>query len=246
MKKAIKQVLGLSAVAAAFFLGSAHAEVVTVSGKHSVWAAGLTSGSATVGSELIQEDMLPTLVSVYAGGTLTFSVSGGANNAGGDSYADPDGGSTSWTSASYAPENGISNVTAPLNSLVAVFLGPAGSSRDAAPSALDFSPTGNVAGGLDYVSLSPLLQQVFFVGDGLTSLGGLQQVIVPVGATRLYLGTMDGWGWSNNDGAMTVNVTENAGAIPEPSSAALLGVGSLALAACQRRTKKRGANLSAA
>ena len=59
-----------------------------------------------------------------------------------------------------------------------------------------------------------MLKQTFYVGDGLTS-GGVQQGrIVPAGATRLYLGTMDGYEWSNNSGAFTARVD----VVPEPSS----------------------------
>lgn len=42
----------------------------------------------------------------------------------------------------------------------------------------------------------------------------MQQVVVPAGATRLFLGTMDGFGWSNNIGSLDVQVT----LIPEPST----------------------------
>lgn len=39
--------------------------------------------------------------------------------------------------------------------------------------------------------LAPLLRQPFFVGDGKTSVGEVQQIRVPVGATRVCLGAMD-------------------------------------------------------
>jgi hypothetical protein len=53
-----------------------------------------------------------------------------------------------------------------------------------------------------------LLKQVFFIGDGLAGDLGGQLVIAPPGATRLYLGTMDGGGWFNNTGEFSVSVTQ--------------------------------------
>src|SRR5262249_44126196 len=75
-----------------------------------------------------------------------------------------------------------------------------------APATLDFSSTNNVPGGVDYTTLAPALKQVFFIGDGQTSGGQKQRVIVPAGATRLYLGTMDGFEWTNNHGNLTIQV----------------------------------------
>jgi hypothetical protein len=83
---------------------------------------------------------------------------------------------------------------------------------------LDFSVSGNVPGDVNYTSLSPLLKQVFFIGDGMTDGGQMQQVVIPAEATRLFLGTMDNHGWSNNIGALIVQVT----LIPEPSTLTLL------------------------
>jgi hypothetical protein len=108
-------------------------------------------------------------------------------------------------------ENGLSNITAPVNALVGVFLGPDQPDQTPAPDALDFS----TAASRDYAVLGPALKQVFFIGDGLTSTGDPHQVIVPDGATRLYLGTMDGFEWKNNAGAFSVRINEvNGGNFP--------------------------------
>ena len=74
----------------------------------------------------------------------------------------------------------------------------------------------------------------FFVGDGQNADGLVQQFIVPAGATRLYLGTMDGFGWFNNSGAIAVTVT----AVPEPESV-LLWLAGLALLAATARKYRR-------
>jgi len=72
--------------------------------------------------------------------------------------------------------------------LTGVFLGNA-QPTGAPPASLDFSSAAN---GADYTMLSPRLGQTFFVGNGRTSSGALHQIIVPAGATRLFLGIADG------------------------------------------------------
>ncbi|HUO27916.1 MAG TPA: hypothetical protein VMU80_01770 [Bryobacteraceae bacterium] len=64
-----------------------------------------------------------------------------------------------------------------------------------APSPLRFYVSDSSQGGIptDFQILSPLIGQVFFIGDGLTGTGAgtHQQFIVPATATRLYLGYVD-------------------------------------------------------
>ena len=83
----------------------------------------------------------------------------------------------------------------------------------AAPARLDFSST---ALGTNFASLSPSLNQTFFIGDGLTGTGsGSKQLFfIPDTATRLFLGFIDGTDfkgdptfYSNNDGSFTVSFT---------------------------------------
>jgi len=76
--------------------------------------------------------------------------------------------------------------------LVGVFLDDT-EPPDPAPPTLDFSPTGITD---TFPALAPQLRQVFFVGDGLTGAGCIQQFIVPTGATRLFLGFADSWDFS--------------------------------------------------
>jgi hypothetical protein len=101
-------------------------------------------------------------------------------------------------------ENGISDVNAPIDSLVGVFLDDDRPDTSPAPPALDFHRI-----GLGFLSLSPQLKQVFFIGAG--TVRGKKPVarrfLVPKGATRLFLGTMDGFQWNNNQGSFTVTVT---------------------------------------
>jgi len=75
--------------------------------------------------------------------------------------------------------------------------------QPSAPANLDFG----TQAARDYTNLSPDLKQVFFIGDCVTSSGLAQTVVVPAGATRLFLGPMDGFHWYDNVGAFTVIVT---------------------------------------
>ncbi|CCI18634.1 conserved hypothetical protein [Microcystis aeruginosa PCC 9807] len=161
-------------------------------------------------------------LSLIPGQTLNFSVTGAVSNTPflPPPTATPDGGS--FFSHLPGSENGISDITAPLNSLVGVFLDNSQPDLTPAPAALDFSSI-----GLNFSSLAPQVKQVFFIGDGLTGTnsGAVQNFIVPTGATRLFLGTMDIFEWNNNTGSFSVTVQ----AVPEPST--IFGLGILGLGA---------------
>ena len=103
----------------------------------------------------------------------------------------------------------MSDIDAPIDSLLGVFLGPGQPDTNAPPAALDFSTPAST----DFSMLNSQLQQVFFISAGLRLNGVTQQFfIVPDGATRLFLGTMDGFDCNNNVGSLDVTVT----AVPEP------------------------------
>ena len=81
--------------------------------------------------------------------------------------------------------------------LTGVFLDP--SVGSVAPSALNFS----APGGTSFTTLSGLqLGQTFFIGDGLTGsgTGGIQTFVAPTGATRLFLGFADAFGFGGSPG----------------------------------------------
>jgi RHS repeat-associated protein len=181
---------------------------VVVPGTSDPWLAGMPDGS-TASQEDVAPQESPVQVqglTLTAGSTLSFSTFGSVNNIPDPSTSGPDGTVNGWTGHSPGVENGISQVIAPINSLVGIFLGPDQPSLTPAPPYLEFENT--VPGGIDYTTLSPLLKQVFFIGDGLTSKGQAQQIVVPTGATRLFLGTMDGYGWDDNWGSFFVNISQ--------------------------------------
>jgi uncharacterized protein (TIGR03437 family) len=104
------------------------------------------------------------------------------------------------TAVSVGASSGISGILGPSQALYGVFLGPTIDSRNA-PGQLDVR-----GGGKELVRIQPELQQVFFVGDGLTGAGQPRRVIVPAGATRLFLGV--GAESPQNTGTFTAVVTK--------------------------------------
>jgi hypothetical protein len=105
-----------------------------------------------------------------------------------------------------------------------------------APPSLDFSST---AIGRSFTTLSPLLQQTFYIGDGLTGQGSgsTQSFLVPDDATRLFLGILDGAYfvggpdyYNNNVGSFAVQGTV---AVPEPATWVALVTGAVAVG-CHR------------
>jgi Flp pilus assembly protein TadG len=104
-------------------------------------------------------------------------------------------------------EHGMSDITVPGDSMIGVFLTSSAPDSGTPPNPLDFSTQTE----RDYTSLQPLVEQPFYAGTGTTSSGAgsvQQNINVPSGATRMFLGTMDGHEWSNNSGGYTVTVTD--------------------------------------
>lgn len=207
-----------------------------VPGTANPYLAGLPDGtSASSGdSAPANSPVLVTGLDVSGGAIFSFSATGQVS-LGTGLGPDPDGGAP--INHSGTPENGFSDVTMPRVSLLGVFLDGKLPTDSPAPAALDF--TSEVS--QNYTSLSPFLKQIYFIGDGVTDGGITQQVVAPTGATRLYLGAMDGFGWFNNSGEFNVAVTgpEPSGLapIPLPAGAPLLLAG-LAVLGIMRALKQ--------
>jgi len=147
------------------------------------------------------------------GARLVFRATGCANLRGGTCNWTPD--SSGGVSTDEA--TGIAAITGtPFNSLIGVFLSDERPDASAAPAALDFG-VGMI--GLAFAELSPLVKQPFFIGDGLTGTGSgaVQTFVVPPGATRLFFGPLDGFGWFNNTGGFQVIATQICAGEPTPS-----------------------------
>jgi hypothetical protein len=170
----------------------------TVPGGSNPFLAGMPNGSTCCSG-----DAAPAQSPVFAafiatpGLSFTFSVTGSVDHTGATPTLSPDGSGLSSTPSN----NGIAGANWPIDALVGVFLDASQPDSSAAPSSLDFTTT-------NFTTLSPGLKQAFFIGDGLTGTGSgtVQTFIAPPGATRLFLGTSDGFGWFNNTGSFLVGV----------------------------------------
>lgn len=209
--------------------------IVTVPGSANPWLAGMPAGStANMGDVAPAQSPVEVLgLPIEGGASLTFFATGLTAHGPAQPLVGPDG--SRFNQHVGGPENGISDIVTRLNSLQGVFLGPMQPDLTLEPDALDFSDSGNVLGGINYTSLSPLLKQVFFIGDGFNDGRQKQQVIVPAGATRLFLGTQDGFGWTNNIGSLEVQVS----LIPEPATVNLTIAALLLIAQNFRRRASR-------
>jgi hypothetical protein len=208
---------------ALLFAGAASSPVLAevvftgVSAKASPYLAGMPPGATCCLDGNPPNDTAPEEspaqvfgIPLTPGTVLTFSVSGGVNNAGLPPTDPPDGGVFFTSPFSGLPGtdegNGIARMNAPVNALVGVFLDDGAPNNSPTPPGLDFSDGGL---GRAFAQLCPGLKQPFFIGDGLTGQGGgaPQQFVVPAGATRLFLGTVDGFDWNTNIGNFGVVVT---------------------------------------
>ncbi|MGD0654271.1 MAG: PEP-CTERM sorting domain-containing protein [Thermoguttaceae bacterium] len=222
----------ISLLAVAFVLISqAKAVTLAVPGTGDLWLAGMPDGSTASYSDIApaQSPAQVLGLDLSPGIVLIFSASGLTTYDPEIYPAPPDGLSYFIVNHSTGAENGISDVIAPMDSLVGLFLDSEQPDSSSAPQTLDFTSN------RDYLSLAPALKQVFFIGDGLTSTGTQQQIVVPAGASRLFLGTMDTNGWYNNAGSFSVTVNS----IPEPYTIALLGIGAISQLTYVWRRRKR-------
>ena len=118
--------------------------------------------------------------------------------------------------------------------LAGVFLGP--TLPDTPPPRLEFDQSTD-----DFLVLAPLLGQSFFIGDGKTDDGALQQFVVPEGAVALYLGVADGIDfrgtpatYDDNSGSMYIEY-DFIEPVPEPATFGLTAAGLVAACLLRRR-----------
>ncbi|HXC99225.1 MAG TPA: PEP-CTERM sorting domain-containing protein [Verrucomicrobiae bacterium] len=176
-----------------------------VPGNANLWLAGMPDGSIAGNKFDVAPDQSPIEVKhipIQPDEILTFSAAGGVAN-GPFQLAGADGIDTYIVSRVPGAENGISDITAPIDGLIGVFLDDSAPSNFAPSTGLDFSTASN----RDFATLYPQLRQPFFIGDGKDAAGGVQQFVAPAGATRLFLGTMDSYEWADNRGSFTVQVS---------------------------------------
>jgi PEP-CTERM motif len=232
---------------------TASATDVSVQSTMSIWNYGGTD--ITTAPKPITGS-IPTITSITPGSgqVLTFSSVTGIVNLtdSGPNFYGPDGGQSNPPGAApfnvtpFAGLSGIISGTSALGRggyLAAVFLnGHENDPGHIAPATLTFT-------SFNFSSLSPLDDQVFFIGDGLTGTGtGAQQTfIVPADATGLVLGIVDAGGYNGPPGAYGDNsgsfdaifsINSISSAVPEPSSWAMMILGFVGIGAMTYRRRK--------
>ena len=162
----------------------------------------------------------------------------------------PDGTCFPGVSTTVTSYGGLSGIDAYQSNffLVGVFLDNSAPSGPG-PSVLDYNYGTPGSLSTSDPSFSPLLDQVFFIGDGLTGTGtGSEQVFnVPTGADRLYLGFADSFDsvpsyYADNVGSLTATFAiTSTTATPEPASTFLLTGGLFIGVLLYRRKCRQGA-----
>jgi hypothetical protein len=237
---------------------------VTIDGSDAIFLAGRTdivippaSEPWTTGTHLIRhsgptpeeiQETLPPIISVAAGDVIRAldpAVGGISfyNGIGGTIFG-PEGNGLSGSNLTSL--DGISGYIGPQGPLAGVFLDD--SIPDGiAPATLDFSTSGL---GTDFLSLTPELGQIFYIGDGKTTSGDFQTFIAPTGATRLALAIPDGFGfvgapgaYDDNDGSYRIRlgINEIPPEVPVPASIWLFASGLLGLFGVKRAVAKDAA-----
>lgn len=188
---------------------------------------------------------IETTFAAAADNIFTFSASGLIGCCGPvDVNFTPDGASGA---TNINPTNGLSGVFGDGRvPLVGVFTDGTNPFGGTAPATLSHDRDGV---GTDF---SPLLFQVFYIGDGRTGAnnagGTVQTFNAPGTATKLFLGTADGFGFTGNPATFndnglsgtgfTVDVTLQAvNEVPVPAGVVLLATGVLGLGALRRRPR---------
>lgn len=211
---------------------AAHA-AISVAGNANPFLAGQPNGTPCCsGDGAPVESPVLAMSGALGGNTYVFSATGGTMNFPGPVNPTADGAGALNMTADYG--TGISGALGVnINGLVGVFLdslvpgGPAPVQRN---------------DGMAFAAIAPLLGQIFWIGDGLTGTGSgtLQQFTAPSGASRLFLGTSDGFGWYNNVGTIDVNIRQvsTSGSVPEPTSWAMMLTGFALLGTALRRSRR--------
>ena len=212
---------------------------VAVGGKADPYLAGQPDGiSCCAGDSSPGESPVLAPLTLITGDFLTFSASGSASH-------------VKTTNPNQTPDGIIGNAnTMPsfqginiqgadqvfLDGLAGVFVGPG----------IPSGPLPAQLSGTSFSSISPGLDQIFFIGDGLTGTGtgDTQEFFVPTGATRLFLGIVDDGGFFDNSGLITVDITQNAltAAVPEPSTWAMMILGFSGVGFLAYRKKRNGSS----
>ncbi|HEY6039985.1 MAG TPA: VWD domain-containing protein, partial [Kofleriaceae bacterium] len=170
--------------------------------------------SALHEADKARSGVLPARVTLKPDGAwLTFDEVRGAIGCEGNASFGADGGTCAGPRTNLSTVGPISGIVAEGRTLflVGVFTSE---TAGKAPKILELKN----AAAFGFSEANPAIGQTFFVGDGLTGTGtgAVQRFKIPAGATRLYLGFADGFGfvgapgaYGDNRGALSVRVAEH-------------------------------------
>jgi len=210
----IRTTCDVSATAIAVLSQSTSVTNQTISSQSDLWLAGMPNGSEASDDDYAPSQSPPMVMNVTPGTVLTFtSVSGSVKHDPTLSSDGPNGNTSQIYSHNCddpldepAVQNGVGNIDAPIDSLIGLFLTSNAPNTQTAPSV---TPNYSTQAERDVVNTTGLVtQEPFFIGTGTTSGGTTKTFVVPPGATRLYLGTMDGHQWNNNSGSFTATINQ--------------------------------------
>jgi len=235
----------IAAAVGALLITSAHADsgTVYVDATANIYAAGSADTSAFAAGGIlplsidIAGSTAVQFTAVGAGQAVDGSPTGGATCVYNGTPSTGDGANCVSSGTNVSAANGYSSfvLSGRTMPLVGLFVG---STAGATPAGVNSSFDAENA----KTSSSPALQEVFFIGDGLSDLGALQSFAVPTGATKLYLGFADAYGfsgapgyYSDNYGGLSVSYVTTP--VPEPASVAL-GLAGVLLVLSQLRARK--------
>ena len=184
-------------------------EQYKVPGTANLWLAGAPNGTSlsyTAGKKQSVDsapahspvEVIPSMAEcLKPGATIAFDVAGKISH-GNSGFTDGDGDLRYIPSHQKHAVLGKSDITAPINSMIAVFTGDQPLNVSNPPPALNYAQQAQ----RDLDVQNPLLNQIFFIGNGVNASGKQQQFIVPEGTRHLYLGIMDEFEWNNNSGEL--------------------------------------------
>jgi hypothetical protein len=196
-----------TAAVLAVLANAASAKTETINAMDNIYGAGQASapGGGNVptaivripkgGQCVIVKRVVGSLSCASKNGCITLNSNGNLN--------DPDGVGAYPATSFNAGAGSIAGITAPGAGYLVGLFTPKGGPAGNPPTALDFT-TGK---GIAFRTLSPLVDQTFFIGDGRTGddKGKVQHFVVPTGAVALTLGISDACNYSGGPGCYNDN-----------------------------------------